>query len=429
MSSGACFSRHRALALMALNDELMNRGVVMRIHEGDITNETSDSSCEEAHHVLDVTFVDDECIMLAADDSRSLADAIDCCILVLSTTFQLLKLEVNWRPGKTECLVQMRGKQGRDIVEKWRREDGSLSIPVPQCDTRINVVDRYRHLGTIVMANGNDMPNARLRWKSAKEAYGPLALRIFGSGHILAPLKLSLCIVTQLLFDAHCTTVIQRLSDCCFCVQPSSAQDGSLSVPTSLVVMLSIRIGDPLAPPEVFVRVQEDLHFAWKTVAVLASAPPPDLGASFWVGVMRDKERWAQIVKSVHFFESALDNRASMKRSKACVCSVCNQRFASELASAAHAQRVHWYRTEWSKRVTCGARHVETRLVTSQSSLRRFSRSTERLTLLRSAPPALTARCVQVGSHGCDRPYATSLTEHRMATWCITRLVRGTSLM
>ena len=53
---------------------------------------------EEAHHVLDVTFVDDECIMLAADDSRSLADAIDCCTLVLSTTFQLLKLEVNLAP-------------------------------------------------------------------------------------------------------------------------------------------------------------------------------------------------------------------------------------------------------------------------------------------------------------------------------------------
>ena len=49
-------------------------------------------------------------------------------------------------------------------------------------------------------------------------------------------------------------------------------------------------------------------------MAVLASAPPPDLEASFWVGVMRDKERWAQIVKSVQFFESALDNRAAMKR-------------------------------------------------------------------------------------------------------------------
>ena len=54
------------------------------------------------------------------------------------------------------------------------------------------MVDRYRHLGTIVMANGNDVPNARLRAKGGKEAYGLLVLRIFGPGHILAPLKLSL---------------------------------------------------------------------------------------------------------------------------------------------------------------------------------------------------------------------------------------------
>ena len=62
---------------------------------------------------------------------------------------------------------------------------------------------------------------------------------------------------------------------------------------------------------------------------------------------MRDKERWAQIVKSVHFFESALDNRAAMMRTVAATLS----KASSERASAAHAQRVHGYRTEWSKRV------------------------------------------------------------------------------
>ena len=164
----------------------------MYIHDSSNSTEQRNGSREGVHHVLDVTFVDDECIMLAAEDPKSLASAIDCCTLVLSTTFQLYKLEVNWRPWKTECSVHMVGKLGRDIVEKWRCDDGSLKIPVPQSDKRINVVDRCRHLGTIVMANGNDVPNARLRAKSAKEAYGPLALRIFGSGCIPAPLKLSL---------------------------------------------------------------------------------------------------------------------------------------------------------------------------------------------------------------------------------------------
>ena len=101
----------------------------------------------------------------------------------------------------------------------------------------------------------------------------------------------------------------------------------------------------------------EDLHFAWKTVALLASAPPPNLEAPFWIGVMRDKGRWAQVVKSVHFFESALDGRAAAKRtvaatlSKTHECNECHNKFASERASAAHAHRAHGYRTEWSNRV------------------------------------------------------------------------------
>ena len=180
------FSTPNALCLMSLSDELLSRGIVMHIHDSSISTEKA-----TVREECTTSFVDDECIMLAADDPESLASAIDCCTLVLSTTFQLLKLEVNWRPGETGCLVRMVGKLGRDIVEKWRCDDGSLSIPVPQSDTRITVVDRYRHLGTIVMANGNDVPNARLRAKRTKEAYGPLALRIFGSGYI-APLKLSL---------------------------------------------------------------------------------------------------------------------------------------------------------------------------------------------------------------------------------------------
>ena len=78
-----------------------------------------------------------------------------------------------------------------------------------------------------------------------------------------------------------------------------------------------VQSGEPPAPPEWFLRVQEDLRFAWKTVALVASAPPPDLEASFWIGVMRDKGRCSQVLKSVHFFESALDDRAAAKRTVA----------------------------------------------------------------------------------------------------------------
>ena len=75
---------------LALNDELMKRGVVMRIHDGNITNETSDSSCEEVHHVLDVTFID----VLAADDSRSFSR---CHLLLYSRFVDDIPAFSSWR--------------------------------------------------------------------------------------------------------------------------------------------------------------------------------------------------------------------------------------------------------------------------------------------------------------------------------------------
>ena len=59
--------------------------------------------------------------------------------------------------------------------------------------------------------------------------------------------------------------------------------------PTALFAMLSVQCGG-------------------FCVALLASAPPPDLEAPFLIGVMRDRSRLAQVVKSVRFFMSALDD-------------------------------------------------------------------------------------------------------------------------
>ena len=94
-----------------------------------------------------------------------------------------------------------------------------------------------------------------------------------------------------------------------------------------------------------------------KTLALLPGAPPPDLESPLWVGIMIDEERWSQIVTTVHFFESALDDREAAKRTLAATMGKthqrpeCHDKFASERALYAHAQRMHGYRTGWSKRV------------------------------------------------------------------------------
>ena len=58
-------------------------------------------------------------------------------------------------------MVQMVGKLDRDIVEKCRFDDGSLSIPVPRSDMTLNIVDRCRHL----------------RWRTATMCRTPVFVR------------------------------------------------------------------------------------------------------------------------------------------------------------------------------------------------------------------------------------------------------------
>ena len=64
---------------------------------------------------------------------------------------------------------------------------------------------------------------------------------------------------------------------------------------------LFIQSSEPPAPPEWVLKEQADLHFAWKPVALLASAPLPDLEAPFWIVVMSDRGPFAPPVKSVDF--------------------------------------------------------------------------------------------------------------------------------
>jgi len=55
--------------------------------------------------VIDVAFVDDECLMLQADTAGQLRGAVEATLAALVSTFSTLSFDVNWKPGKTECFV------------------------------------------------------------------------------------------------------------------------------------------------------------------------------------------------------------------------------------------------------------------------------------------------------------------------------------
>ena len=83
------------------------------------------------------------------------------------------------------------------------------------------------------------------------------------------------------LSDLDIRRTLKVLSYDCIMMRGRLRYDGRIirTQPTTLLAMLSVQRGE--SPPEWFLRVQEDLRFAWKAAALLASAPPPDLEAPF----------------------------------------------------------------------------------------------------------------------------------------------------
>eukprot|EP00973_Karenia_brevis_P055075 7656627-Karenia_brevis.AAC.1 len=98
-------------------------------------------------HVVDAAFVDDEAVVLVARTPQLLDAAIDIALDALVDIFDCLHLELNFKAGKSECLVKYRGTGAASHLNKRRQADGRLLIRVPHRDNVwLRVVQEYKHL-------------------------------------------------------------------------------------------------------------------------------------------------------------------------------------------------------------------------------------------------------------------------------------------
>lgn len=133
--------------------------------------------------VIDVTFVDDECVLLSASNGALLDKAIDLLLSSIASSFAKFALDINWGKGKSECFVKYRGTNATWHYSNHRC-NGALvyDVPaIPGCtEARVlHAVDSYTHLGFVTTMSGKLLPDARHKERNAMRAYSPLATRIF----------------------------------------------------------------------------------------------------------------------------------------------------------------------------------------------------------------------------------------------------------
>ena len=139
--------------------------------------------------VFDATYVDDECIMIAATSPALLDQRIEKALSLLLAIFRSFKLAINWDVGKIECLLKYRGA-GAHGAWTARCSSGTPSIPVS--GVRLHTNTQYKHTGSTVTSSGSCVPAARANASSTMNAWSKLAHKVFGSPKIQTALAMSL---------------------------------------------------------------------------------------------------------------------------------------------------------------------------------------------------------------------------------------------
>ena len=211
---GVLFNLAYARALKRLYERADAEGIPVKLrYDPDRTPGADMSNTDRVQEtiVFDVTFVDDEAIVITASVPTTLTRKFRRAVQLLIETFERYGMSINWKPGKTEAMVIYRGKHAKS--EKCRlatSESTSLFRVFPdraeEDDVQIHVVPEYKHLGSIIAASGSLVPEARQRARSAMNAFAPLAMKVFGSKSVGIQRRITLgwsLVVSRLFFNVH----------------------------------------------------------------------------------------------------------------------------------------------------------------------------------------------------------------------------------
>jgi hypothetical protein len=370
--------------------EMLERGVLLRIRRsnGDFWSSTPPSG-DAWENILDAAFVDDEAIMLTAKTPAKLDMAINILLESLVKIFAILRLEINWKPGKTEAILQYRGRDATAKTQS-RRKDGKLQITVPGCDVMINVVEKYTHLGGAIARTGSLQHDAAAKSSSAMGIYALIAFKVFASKRVTNELKvlfMQSLILTRLLFNAHALVpnpryirtlnavymrVVGRIVDMplfddssvsdlevrilakmssldCWLVKARLRYLGRMlrNRPEPLLALLACRPKNKMLPwAELIV---EDMRIARRMSTLCRNLGDPADEPMAWRDfILASQQRWSDVIGSIHFFESICDRHAKnadLVSVHVVQCSVCDETFDSVKTMELHTRVKHKMRS------------------------------------------------------------------------------------
>ena len=123
------------------------------------------------HEYIEATYVDDECLMLSGSTPRMLDIAIEFVLQDLVDVFHEYGLNINWAPGKSECLLKYRGKNAQKHELSRTHEDNMrIKLLANASSSFLTVSTCYKHLGSQTTVDNNVVIDASARVSQASKA-------------------------------------------------------------------------------------------------------------------------------------------------------------------------------------------------------------------------------------------------------------------
>ena len=175
---GKIFNLTYDKALREIRVELKRVGVCFTVYGSRGYPPFADCPPKYGKDIIDVTFVDDEAVIITAKHAADLLGKIPVVVRTIDRVFRKYGMSINFSKGKTELSTSCKGngtvQAKRKLAE--RSTDGVPYVPVSVAGgneiVQVHVVDSYKHLSSIICADTNLTPEARARASPAMAAFG-----------------------------------------------------------------------------------------------------------------------------------------------------------------------------------------------------------------------------------------------------------------
>ena len=153
-----------------------------------------DIELRHAPQLIDITWADDLVLLQAHEDCRELLRRITLAGGLLSDLCSRRGLQLNYKLGKTECLLRLKGKGTRALrCEIFGAENPSLKLPSTVHDgLSVRLVANYKHLGTQISLSSSQMHEIRVRTGQARAVYNKHRRTVFQNCLIAVKVRVKL---------------------------------------------------------------------------------------------------------------------------------------------------------------------------------------------------------------------------------------------